>query len=125
MHLLELLLEMQGGGTTEVAVISLGGIVVCKSSRVAGDEFDQAIITHCRKNYNLLIGERMAERIKIEIGSAYPFEEEKTMEVRGRDLLSGLPKTFNISSFEVRDALTEPVSTIIDAIRITLRKNTP
>ena len=114
-----------GGGTTEVAVISLGGIVVCKSSRVAGDEFDESIITHCRKNYNLLIGERMAERIKINIGSAYPFEEDKTMEVSGRDLLSGLPKTFTMSSYEIRDALSDPVSTIIQSVRLALEKTPP
>lgn len=114
-----------GGGTTEVAVISLGGIVECKSIRVAGDEFDEAIISHCRKNYNLLIGERMAERIKIEIGSAYPFEEERTMEVRGRDLITGLPRTFTLDSSEVRDALSESISTILDTLRITLEKTPP
>lgn len=114
-----------GGGTTEVAVVSLGGLVVCKSIRVASDEFDEAIINHCRKNYNLLIGERMAERIKIEIGSAYPLLEEKTMEVSGRDLITGLPKVFNLSSMEIRDALTEPVSTILDTVRATLEKTPP
>ncbi len=114
-----------GGGTTEVAVISLGGLVVCKSIRVASDEFDEAIINHCRKNYNLLIGERMAERIKIEIGSAYPFETELTMEVSGRDLISGLPKVFSISSVEIRDALNEPLTTILDTVRITLEKTPP
>ncbi len=114
-----------GGGTTEVAVISLGGIVVCKSSRIAGDEFDEAIMSHCRKNYNLLIGERMAEKLKFEIGSAYPFDEEKTMTVRGRDLLSGLPKTFTLSSFEIRDALSEPISSVVDTVRITLEKTPP
>ena len=114
-----------GGGTTEVAVISLGGIATCKSIRVAGDEFDDAIISHCRKNYNLLIGERMAERVKIDIGSAFPFEEEKTIEVRGRDLVSGLPKTFTLSSFEIRDALSESVSAIIDTVRFTLEKTPP
>jgi len=114
-----------GGGTTEVAVISLGGIVVCKSTRVAGDEFDESIIAHCRKNYNLLIGERMAEKIKIDIGSAYPFEEDKTIEVRGRDLLSGLPRTFTLSSYEIRDALSESVNTIVDTVRITLEKTPP
>lgn len=114
-----------GGGTTEVAVISLGGIVVCKSIRVAGDEFDDAIVSHCRKNYNLLIGERMAERVKIEIGSAFPYEEEKTMEVRGRDLITGLPRTFTLSSAEIRDALSEPISTIIDTLRTTLEKTPP
>jgi rod shape-determining protein MreB len=114
-----------GGGTTEVAVISLGGIVVCNSIRVAGNEFDDAIISHCRKNYNLLIGERMAEKVKIEIGSAYPFEEEKSMEVRGRDLLTGLPKNFTLNSSEIRDALSEPISTIIETLRATLEKTPP
>jgi rod shape-determining protein MreB len=114
-----------GGGTTEVAVISLSGIVVCKSIRVAGDKFDEAIIHHCRQHYNLLIGERMAERIKIEIGSAFPFEEEKNMVVKGRDLVSGLPKTFTISSYEIRDALAEPISAIVSTIRSTLEETPP
>ena len=114
-----------GGGTTEVAVISLGGIATCKSIRVAGDEFDEAIISHCRKNYNLLIGERMAERVKINIGSAFPFEEEKTIDVRGRDIVSGLPKTFTLSSFEIRDAFSESVSAIIDTVRFTLERTPP
>lgn len=114
-----------GGGTTEVAVISLSGIVVCKSIRIAGDEFDEAIISHCRKNYNLLIGERMAERVKIEIGSAAPFENEKTMEVKGRDLVSGLPRTFTLSSYEIRDALSEPLHAIIETLRATLEITPP
>ncbi len=114
-----------GGGTTEVAVIALGGIVTCRSIRIAGDEFDEAIIAHCRKNYNLLIGERMAERVKMDIGSAYPFEEEKDVIVRGRDLLSGLPKTFTISSYEIRDALSEPITSIVDSLRMTLEKTPP
>ena len=114
-----------GGGTTEVAIISIGGIVICKSCRVAGDEFDEAIVTHCRKTYNLLIGERMAEKIKFEIGSAYPFEEEKSMPVRGRDMVTGLPKTFTLSSLEIRDALRETVSVITDTVRITLEKTPP
>ncbi|MFC1517345.1 rod shape-determining protein [Candidatus Margulisiibacteriota bacterium] len=114
-----------GGGTTEVAVLALGGIVVSKSIRVAGDEMDEAIVSHCRKNYNLLIGERTAEEIKIQIGSAYPFDEECSMEVRGRDLVTGLPKTFTITSAEVRDALSEPISTVVDAIRMTLEKTPP
>ncbi len=114
-----------GGGTTEVAVISLGGIVLCKSIRSAGNEFVEAIIAHCRKNYNLLIGERMAEQIKINIGSAYPFEEEKSMEVRGRDLLTGLPKTFTISSYEIRDCLSETVDAIVESIKITLEQTPP
>lgn len=114
-----------GGGTTEVAVISLSGIVVCKSIRVAGDEFDDAIVQHCRQHYNLLIGDRMAERVKIEIGSACPFEEEKTMAVKGRDLVSGLPKTFTLSSYEIRDALSETLSSIITTIRSTLEDTPP
>ena len=114
-----------GGGTTEVAVIALGGIVTCTSIRVAGDSFDEAIITHCRKNYNLLIGERMAEKVKIEIASAYPFEEEKDVPVRGRDLLSGLPRTFTLSSYEIRDALSEAVTAIVDTLRMTLEKTPP
>jgi len=114
-----------GGGTTEVAVLALGGIVVSKSIRVAGDEMDEAIIAHCRKNYNLLIGERTAEQIKIDLGSAYPVGEERTVEVRGRDLVTGLPKTLTLTSSEVRDALSEPVSTVVDAVRMTLEKTPP
>ncbi len=115
-----------GGGTTEVAVIALGGIVTCRSIRIAGDEFDEAIISHCRRNYNLLIGQRMSEKVKIEIGSAYPFEsEEPSMEVRGRDLLSGLPRTFTLTSQEIRDALAETVSSIVDSLRLTLEKTPP
>ncbi|MBG91263.1 MAG: rod shape-determining protein [Actinobacteria bacterium] len=114
-----------GGGTTEVAVISLGGIVVAKSIRVAGDEMDEAIISHCRDNYRLLIGERTAEDIKIKLGSAYDSKEDKTLEVRGRDLVSGLPKTFSITSAEVREALYEPIRTIVDGIKTTLEKTPP
>ena len=114
-----------GGGTTEVAVISMSGIVTCKSIRIAGNEFDQSIISHCRKNYNLLIGERMAERVKIAIGSAFPFKEEISFTVRGRDLISGLPKTFTLSSYEIRDALAESVTAIIDTVRMTLEKTPP
>lgn len=114
-----------GGGTTEVAVLALGGIVVSKSIRVAGDEMDDAIVAHCRKNYNLLIGERTAEQIKIDIGSAYPLSEERTVEVRGRDLVTGLPKTLTLTSSEVRDALAEPVATIVDAVRMALEKTPP
>lgn len=114
-----------GGGTTEVAVISLSGIVVCKSIRMAGDKFDEAIISHCRKNYNLLIGERMAEKVKIDIGSAAPLEQETTMEVKGRDLVSGLPRTFTLSSYEIRDALSEPVNAIIETVRTTLEITPP
>lgn len=114
-----------GGGTTEVAVLALGGIVVSKSIRVAGDEMDEAIVSHCRKNYNLLIGERTAEQIKIDIGSAYPLAEERTIEVRGRDLVTGLPKTLTLTSSEIRDALSDPVSTVVDAVRMTLEKTPP
>jgi len=114
-----------GGGTTEVAVLALGGIVVSKSIRVAGDEMDEAIVAHCRKNYNLLIGERTAEQIKIDIGSAFPLTEEKTVEVRGRDLVTGLPKTLTLTSSEIRDALAEPVAMVVDAVRITLEKTPP
>jgi rod shape-determining protein MreB len=114
-----------GGGTTEVAVISLGGIVVSKSIRVAGDEMDEAIISHCRENYRLLIGERTAEEIKIKLGSAYTTSEEQTIEVRGRDLVSGLPKTFSLTSTEIKEALKEPIRTIIDGIRTTLERTPP
>ncbi len=114
-----------GGGTTEVAVLALGGIVVSRSIRVAGDEMDEAIVAHCRKNYNLLIGERTAEQIKIDIGSAYPLSEEKTIEVRGRDLVTGLPKTLTLTSSEIRDALSDPVSTVVDAVRMTLEQTPP
>lgn len=114
-----------GGGTTEVAVLALGGIVVSRSIRVAGDEMDEAIVAHCRKNYNLLIGELTAEQIKIDIGSAYPLSEEKTIEVRGRDLVTGLPKTLTLTSSEIRDALSDPVSTVVDAVRMTLEQTPP
>ncbi len=113
-----------GGGTTEFAVISLGGLVYSKSIRVAGDEMDAAIIEYLRKTYNLMIGERTAEEIKIRIGSAYPLEEELTMDVRGRDLISGLPKTITITSAEIREALNEPVQAIVEAAKTTL-ENTP
>ncbi len=114
-----------GGGTTEVAVISLGGIVVSKSIRVAGDAMDEAIIAHCRENYRLLIGERTAEEIKINLGSAFEMKKEKTLEVRGRDLVSGLPKTFTLTSTEIREALRDTVKTIVDGIRSTLEKTPP
>ncbi len=114
-----------GGGTTEVAVISLGGIVVSQSLRVGGDEMDEAIISHVKKEYKLLIGQQTAEEIKLEIGSAFDTREEFHAEVRGRDMLTGLPKTVVLSSEEVRHALEEPVSQIIDAIRSTLDKTPP
>ena len=114
-----------GGGTTEFAVISLGGLVYAKSIRIAGDEMDAAIIEYLRKTYNLMIGERTAEEIKIRIGSAYPLEEELSMDVRGRDLISGLPKTISITSIEVREALHDPVQAIVDASKSTLEQTPP
>jgi rod shape-determining protein MreB len=114
-----------GGGTTEVAVISLGGIVTAKSVRVAGDNMDEAIIQHLRKNYNLLIGERTAEDIKISIGSALREGEEDSYEVRGRDLVTGLPKTISISSTEIQQALKETVQQIVDGIKVCLEKTPP
>lgn len=114
-----------GGGTTEVAIISLGGIVTSKSLRVAGDELDQSIINYVKKQYNLMVGERTAENIKIELGSAYELEEEISMQIRGRDLITGLPKIIDITSTEVREALREPIASIIDAIKNTLEKTPP
>ena len=114
-----------GGGTTEVAVISLGGIVFCKSVRVAGDEMDTAIVSHLKRTYNLMTGERTAEDIKIKIGSAYPLKEELEMQVKGRDLVAGLPKVLTITSEEIREALREPVSAIVDAVRVTLERTPP
>ena len=114
-----------GGGTTEVAVISLGGIVVSQSLRVGGDEMDEAIVNHLKREYKLLIGQQTAEEIKLEVGSAFQLKEELQAEVRGRDMLTGLPKTVILSSEEVRHALEEPVGQIIDAIRSTLDKTPP
>ena len=114
-----------GGGTTEIAVISLGGIVFSKSIRIGGDEMDEAIIEYLKKTYNLMVGERTAEDIKIKIGSTYPLEQEMSMEVRGRDLVAGLPKTVTITSQEVRDALKEPVQAIIEAAKIALERTPP
>jgi rod shape-determining protein MreB len=114
-----------GGGTSEVAVISLGGIVVSQSLRVGGDEMDEAIMNHIKREYKLLIGQQTAEEIKLEVGSAYQLKEEVQAEVRGRDMLSGLPKTVILSSEEVRHALEEPIGQIIDAIRSTLDKTPP
>jgi rod shape-determining protein MreB len=114
-----------GGGTTEVAVISLGGIVVSQSLRVGGDEMDEAITSHIKKEYKLLIGQQTAEEIKLEVGSAFQLKDEVQAEVRGRDMLTGLPKTVVISSDEVRHALEEPVGQILDAIRSTLDKTPP
>ncbi|MDP8231780.1 MAG: rod shape-determining protein [Candidatus Zophobacter franzmannii] len=114
-----------GGGTTEVAVISLGGIVVFKSVRIAGDELDNAIIQHIKREYSMFIGERTAENIKIKIGSAFVLDEEETIEVKGQDLVAGLPKTMTITSEEIRSALEEPVSEILSAIRQTLERTPP
>jgi rod shape-determining protein MreB len=114
-----------GGGTTEVAVIALGGIVTARSIRVAGDEMDEAIIQYARKAYNLLIGERTAEEIKIRIGSAYPQKDEQTIEVRGRDLVSGLPRTVRMTSTEIREAMAEPIAAIVEAVKMTLERTPP
>jgi len=114
-----------GGGTTEIAVISLAGIVFSRSIRIGGDELDEAIIEHLKKTYNLMIGERTAEDVKIKIGSAYPLEEELTMEVRGRDLVAGLPKTITVSSEEIREAIAGPISAVLEATRMTLERTPP
>lgn len=114
-----------GGGTTEVAVISLGGIVASESIRIGGDELDEAIIAYMKREHNLMLGERTSEELKIEIGSAYPLNQEEQAEVRGRDLVTGLPKTLVISSQEVRVAIEEPVAQIIDAVKVTLDKTPP
>jgi rod shape-determining protein MreB len=114
-----------GGGTTEVAVISLGGIVTSQSIRVGGDEMDQAIISFGKKEYSLMLGERTAEEIKMALGSAFPSVDEPTAEIRGRDLVSGLPKTMVISAEEIRRAIEEPVNVIVDAVKTTLDKCPP
>jgi rod shape-determining protein MreB len=114
-----------GGGTTEVAVISLGGIVTKESIRIGGDELDEAIINHIKKEYSLALGERTAEEIKIALGSAYQLEEELHAEIRGRDLITGLPKTIVTSTDEIRDAIEEPVSAIVDTVKVTLDKTPP
>lgn len=114
-----------GGGTTEVAIISLSGIVFSRSVRTAGDELDDSIISYLRREYNLMIGERTAEDIKMRIGSAYPLAKELTMEVKGRDLVAGLPKTVTISSEEIREAISEPLNTIVNAVRVTLERCPP
>jgi len=114
-----------GGGTTEIAIISLNGIVFSKSIRVAGDELDTAIINYMKRAYNLLIGERTAEEIKCRVGSAYPLEEELTMEVKGRDSVAGLPKTIHITSQEIREALGDTIAAIVDAVRVTLERCPP
>ena len=114
-----------GGGTCEVAVISLGGIVNSQSIRVGGDELDDAIINYIKKTYNLMIGERTAEEIKIKIGSAYRLEEEEYLEIRGRDLVNGLPKTLSVGAWEIQSALLEPVTAILETIKITLERTPP
>src|SRR5579884_2238731 len=114
-----------GGGTTDIAVISLSGIVYSRSVRVAGNEMDEAITAYLKRKYNLLIGERTAEQIKIELGSAYPLEKPLTMEIKGRHLLEGVPKTITIDDSEIRDALSECVATIINAIRVALERTPP
>jgi len=114
-----------GGGTTEIAVISLAGIVFSRSIRIGGDEMDDAVTEYLKKTYNLMVGERTAEDIKMKIGSAYPLEEELTMEVRGRDLVAGLPKMVTISSEEIREALADPISQIVESVRITLERTPP
>lgn len=114
-----------GGGTTEVAVISLGGIVVSKSTRIGGDDLDEAIINWVKKEYNLMLGERTAEQLKMAIGSAWPYADEPSAEVRGRDLISGLPKTVLLSTPEVREAIEEPIQAVVDTIKFTLDKTPP
>ena len=114
-----------GGGTTEVAVISLAGIVFSKSVRVGGDKMDEAIVQYIKRKYNLLVGERTAELIKITIGSAYPGSEVQTMEIKGRDLVAGVPKTVEITDEEIRDSLLEPVNQIVEAVRIGLERTPP
>ena len=114
-----------GGGTTEVAVISLGGIVYSQSVRIAGDEMDEAIIQYLKRKYNLLVGERTAENIKIHIGSAYPFDEPRKMEIRGRDLVDGIPKALTINDSDIREALHDPIYAIVDAVKTALEHTPP
>jgi rod shape-determining protein MreB len=114
-----------GGGTTEIAVISMSGIVYSKGVRVGGDVMDECIVSYVKRKYNLLIGERTAEEIKIRIGSAYPMEDKLTMEVKGRDLVAGIPKTLVISDDEIREALAEPIGTIVETVRIALERTPP
>jgi rod shape-determining protein MreB len=114
-----------GGGTTEVAVISLGGIVLCRSIRIAGDEMDQEIIQYARQKHNLLIGERMAEEVKIQAGSAYHLDSERMVALRGRDLVSGLPRSIEISSVEIREAISSSLSSIVDAVKTTIEETPP
>jgi rod shape-determining protein MreB len=114
-----------GGGTTDIAVISLAGIVYSKSVRVAGNEMDEAVIQYIKKKYNLLIGERTAEQVKLEIGSAFPLDEPITMEIKGRDLIEGIPKTLTVTDAEIREALAEPISIILNAVRVALERTPP
>ena len=114
-----------GGGTTDVAVISMAGIVYSRSVRVAGNEMDEAIIQYIKRKYNLLIGERTAEEVKMKLGSAFPLDEELTLEIKGRDLVEGVPKTIVVSDEEIREALAETVATIIEAVRIALEQTPP
>ena len=114
-----------GGGTTEVAIISMSGIVYSKSVRIAGDEMDDAIVNYVKKKYNLLVGERTAEEVKIQIGSAYPLKKSMTMEVKGRDLVAGIPKTLILSDEEVREALADTFCTIVEAVKIALERTPP
>jgi rod shape-determining protein MreB len=114
-----------GGGTTEVAVISLGGIVTAQSVRVAGDELDDAVLQYVKKEFSLAIGDRTAEEIKIQMGSVWPMEEELTADIRGRDLISGLPRTIELTTEHVREALAEPIAAVVDAVKTTLDKTPP
>src|SRR5512137_2681582 len=114
-----------GGGTTDIAVISLSGIVYSRSVRVAGNEMDEAIIQHIKRKHNLLVGERTAETIKIQLGSAGPLDRALTMEIKGRDLIEGIPKTLTVTDAEIREALTEPVSIIVNAVRVALERTPP
>ncbi|HIE05815.1 MAG TPA: rod shape-determining protein, partial [bacterium (Candidatus Stahlbacteria)] len=114
-----------GGGTTEIAVIALFGIVSNNSIRIGGDEIDEAVVQHVKKNYNVIIGDQTAEQIKINIGSAFPVLDEEEMEIRGRDLVSGIPKTIKITGREIREAIQEPVSMIVEGLRLTLEKTPP
>ncbi len=114
-----------GGGTTDIAVISLGGIVCSESVKVAGDSMDDAIMSYIKRRYNLLIGEHMAERVKIEVGSAYPLEQAKTMMVKGRDMISGIPRTVVVNDSEIREALEDPIHSIVNALRTALEETPP
>jgi rod shape-determining protein MreB len=114
-----------GGGTTDIAVISLGGIVCSESVKVAGDSMDDAIMSYIKRRYNLLIGEHMAERVKMEVGSAYPLEQAKTMMVKGRDMISGIPRTVVVNDSEIREALEEPIHSIVNALRMALEDTPP